>query len=138
MSTALITAALGFVFFVVGQFALKLFVEPIQEQARIVGEVAHALTYYRTVNSRPTASEVDIAEARRKYRNLAARLRMNLWVLKPWYRVSARSPFVLPEQRIRRDADSLIVLSSTVQKDPSAEDVLQHRHVVRENLGIEQ
>jgi hypothetical protein len=137
VSTALITAALGFVFFVVGQFALKLFVEPIQEQARIVGEVTHALTYYRAVSSRPTASEADIAEARRKYRDLAARLRMNLRLLKPWYQFFARPPFVLPEECVRQAATSLVVLSSAVQKGPAAEDVQEHSHLVRQSLGIE-
>src|SRR3712207_4409551 len=47
--TALLTAALGFV---VGQFVLKLLVDPIQEQRRIVGRVAHALFYYRYGGSR--------------------------------------------------------------------------------------
>jgi hypothetical protein len=35
--TALLTTALGLVVFVLGQFALKLIVEPIQEQRRAVG-----------------------------------------------------------------------------------------------------
>ena len=49
--TAGATAGLGFIAFVVGQLVLTLIVQPVHEQARIVGEVAHALTYYRGVSS---------------------------------------------------------------------------------------
>jgi hypothetical protein len=136
--TAGLTTLLGLVAFVLGQFALKLLVEPIQEQARIVGEVAHTLTYYRNVSSETSGfGREGIAEARRKYRDLAARLRMNLRVLRLWYRAFARPPFVLPAEDVKKAATSLIVLGATVQKGADAEDVMSHRAVVRKSLNIE-
>src|SRR3954452_12269744 len=108
------------------------------QQARIVGEVTHALTYYRNVSSETSGSGPEgIGEARRTYRDLAARLRMNIRVLRRWYRVFARPPCVLPAENVRRAAEALIVLSATVQKSPAAEDVRRHRTVVRESLDIE-
>jgi hypothetical protein len=136
--TAGATAGLGFIAFVLGQFALKLIVEPIQEQARIVGEVTHALTYYRNVSSETSGFGPEgIEEARRTYRDLAARLRMNIRVLRRWYGVFARPPFVLPAENVRNAAAALIILSSIVRKDPAAEDVLSNRALVRKSLNIE-
>jgi len=136
--TAGLTAGLGFIAFVVGQLVLTLIVQPVQEQARIVGEVAHALTYYRGVSSDTSGFGPEgIAEARRTYRDLAARLRMNLRVLRIWYRVFARPPFVLPAENVRKAAAALIILSTTVRKDHAAEDVQSNRAVVRESLNIE-
>jgi hypothetical protein len=140
--TALITAGLGFVAFVAGQFVLKLVVDPIQEQTRIVGEVAHALTYYRNVGGGvpvgfPAGSELNrVPEAREAYRDLSARLRMNLRVIRP-YRLFSRMQLVLPEEQVRRATSALIGLSNTVQKDPGADDVLRYRYEVRRSLEIE-
>jgi hypothetical protein len=136
---ALFTTAFGFVAFVLGQLALKLIVDPIQEQARVVGNVAHALTYYRNVGPNdPTGHGLErAAEARRECRDLAAKLRMNLHVLRGWYRILARLQLVLPEESVRRAAAALIILSVTVQKGPQDQGVLEQSNKVRENLGIE-
>jgi hypothetical protein len=137
-ATAGVTAGFGFIAFVLGQLVLTLVVEPVQEQARIVGEVTHALTYYRNVGSETSGfGPGGIAEARRTYRDLAARLRMNIRVLRPWYRVFARPPFVLPAENVRCAAAALIVLSTTVKKGPAAEDVRRSRAAVRKSLDIE-
>ncbi len=136
--TAGLTTLLGLVAFVLGQFALKLIVEPTQEQARIVGEVVHALTYYRSVSSETSRFGPEgIEEARRTYRDLAARLRMNIRVLRRWCRFFARPPFVLPAENVRKAASALIILSATVQKGAAAEDAMSNRAVVRKSLNIE-
>jgi hypothetical protein len=44
--TALVTALLAILVFVLTQSFLKLFLEPIQEQRRLIGEVATALTVH--------------------------------------------------------------------------------------------
>ena len=62
---------------------------------------------------------------------------MNLRVLRLWYRVFARPSFVLPAENVRKAAAALIILSTTVRKDPAAEDVLSNHAVVRESLNIE-
>jgi hypothetical protein len=119
--TAGLTAGLGFVAFVVGQLALDLIVKPTQEQARIVGEVAHALTYYRSVSSDTSGFGPEgIEEARRTYRDLAARLRMNIQVLRRWYPGLVRLQLVLPAENLRKAAAALIIVSAIVRKDPAA------------------
>ena len=138
--TAGLTTMLGFFAFVLGQLALKLVVEPIQEQARLVGKVTHALTYYRDVGRHsPPAGQPDperIAESKRVYKELAAELRMNQRVI-PWYWLFFRLPFVLSEERVRRASAALMVLSIIAHKDPAAEDVSQYRREVQVSLGID-
>jgi len=82
--TAAITVVLGFVVFVLGQIAQKFFIEPIQEQKRIIGEIASAVLYYGNVSSmaRP---EIQL-EAYASLRKLAGQLRATLWSI-PCYRL---------------------------------------------------
>jgi len=136
--TAGLTAGLGFLAFVLGQLALKLVVEPMQEQWRAVGNVAHALIYYRNVGpDKPTGPDAErAAEARRVYRDLAAEFRRNLRVV-PCYEVFARLGFVLPRGQVRQAASALIGLANTVQKGPAAEDVNRYRFEVEKNLRID-
>jgi|SRR5215208_2503471 len=86
--TAGFTALLGLAVFVAGQFALKLFVEPIQAQKRAIGKTAHALTYYANVieGSDPET----VSEGRKVYRDLAAEFRASTNVI-PLYRMFART-----------------------------------------------
>ncbi len=136
--TAGLTTGLGFFAFVLGQVALKLVVEPIQEQARAVGDVAHALVYYHNVGpGNPAGPDPErIAEARRVYRDLAGRLRTNLRVVAR-YESFARLRLVLPKERVRRASTALIGLANTVQKGPAADDVNRYRATVEESLGID-
>jgi hypothetical protein len=136
--TAGLTTALGFVAFVLGQFALKLFVDPIQEQARAVGNVTHALTYYHNVG-REALSGSDLnraAEAQRVYRDLAARLRTNLRVI-PFYHFFSRLGLVLPRERVWHASTALIGLANTVHKGPAADDVNRYRYEVEKSSGID-
>jgi len=136
--TAGATAGLGFIALVLGQLVLTLIVEPVQEQASIVGEVTHALTYYRLVGSETSGfGSEGTEEARRAYRDLAARLRMNIQVLRHWYPGLVRLQLVLPAENVRKAAGTLIILSTIVRKDPAAEDVLSNRALVRKSLNIE-
>jgi hypothetical protein len=74
--TAGITVALGFFVFVLGQFTLRLCIEPIQEQKRVIGEIAYLLDYYENVAS---VGKVGLTEeASRELRRLAGELRSTL------------------------------------------------------------
>jgi hypothetical protein len=44
--TALATTLGGTVVFVIGQIIQRLFIEPIQEQRKLIGEIIHALTFH--------------------------------------------------------------------------------------------
>jgi hypothetical protein len=74
--TAGITVALGFFVFVLGQFTQRLCIEPIQEQKRVIGEIAYLLDYYGNVASVAKAGLTE--EASRELRKLAGELRSTL------------------------------------------------------------
>ncbi len=74
--TASITVALGFFVFVLGQFTQRLCIEPIQEQKRVIGEIAYLLDYYANVASVTKAGLTE--EASRELRRLAGELRSTL------------------------------------------------------------
>jgi|SRR5215218_738449 len=109
--TAGFTALLGLAVFVAGQFALKLFVEPIQAQKRAIGKTAHALTYYANVieGSDPET----VSEGRKVYRDLAAEFRASTNVI-PLYRMFARWKAVPPSERAKVAHARLIYLSNTI------------------------
>jgi hypothetical protein len=85
--TAAFTAFLGAVVFVVGHFVVRFVVAPIQEQARAIGGVTHALTYYANLYE-DTYPDV-IEEGSRVYRTLAAGLHSGVRVI-PCYGIFAR------------------------------------------------
>jgi hypothetical protein len=70
------TVALGYVVFVLGQFTQRLCIEPIQEQKRVIGEIAYLLDYYGNVASVAKAGLTE--EASRELRRLAGELRATL------------------------------------------------------------
>jgi hypothetical protein len=86
VSATIVTALAAVVVFVVTQSFLKLVLEPIQEQRRLIGEVASALTVYekaytlKVVNASGGealfgATPEEAKEAEKALRELAGRLR---------------------------------------------------------------
>src|SRR5215208_4694503 len=109
--TAGFTALLGLAVFVAGQFALKLFVEPIQAQKRVIGRTAHALTYY--ANTMEGSDPETVSEGRKVYRDLAAEFRASTNVI-PLYRLFAWWGVVPPGEKTKVAYDHLIYLSNTI------------------------
>jgi hypothetical protein len=103
VAAAIVTALAAVVVFVLTQSFLKLVLEPIQEQRRLIGEIASALTVYeKSIILRVQPSErlgetepvyfgkglEEAKEADRALRELAGRLRASLWSV-PAYDVFA-------------------------------------------------
>ena len=90
-----VTAFIAIFVFVAGQALLRFVVEPIQEQRRLIGEVASALFIYANVIRFEEgveqgkieirgASEEEFIETNKALRELAGRLRASLWSV-PFY-----------------------------------------------------
>jgi hypothetical protein len=133
--TAGITALLGFVVFVGGQLALKLFVEPIQDQRRVIGRITHALMYYANVYEDSKPEEVD--EGRRVYRDLGADLRSGIRVI-PFYGLFVSLKLVRSIQQVRSAFAHLIGLANVVGTPAYGDAKTEmRRREIRESLGIE-
>lgn len=132
LTTASLTALFGIVVFVLGQITVKFFLDPIQEQAKTIGGITHALTYYANV--------IDIAtpehkvEASRVYRDLSAGLLTSVRVI-PFYGVLEKWRIVRTQDQIREASNALIGLSNTAGTD-RYEDTEMRRKTIRESLGI--
>ncbi len=132
--TAGITALLGFAVFVVGQLTLKLFVEPIQDQKRIIGRTAHALTYYANVCK--MSPPEDAAEGRKVYRNLASELRASFEVA-PRYNWCVQLKLVRPVDQLQSAYSGLIYLSNNVGTPGYGDDdTIKARRRVEDGLSI--
>ena len=94
---ALVTAFLAVIAFVAGQALLRFVAEPIQEQKRLIGEIAHALLFYANrdpegVNMGTFTAE-HVHEGSHHLRDLAGRLRSSLFYVL-FYDTLARLGFV--------------------------------------------
>ena len=73
--------------FVIGQLVQRIFIEPLHEQRRVIGRIAHSLTFYRDISKdglKPKATPEEVAAVCTALRGLAADLRSSITCL-PWY-----------------------------------------------------
>lgn len=129
--TAGVTVVLGFVVFVFGQIAQRFFIEPIQEQRRVMGEIAHATVYYANVG-RFSEPEVRL-EASATLRKLSAQLRSTLWTV-PSYTLFQFLGLAKQEQRVLTASNNLIGWSNTVISE--RDDSYKHRQAIVEALDL--
>jgi hypothetical protein len=132
--TASITVVLGFFVFVLGQFTQRLCIEPIQEQKRVIGEIAYLLDYYRDVASVAKAGLAE--EASRELRRLAGELRSTLRTLL-WYRFFEVFRVVEKRENVMRATTELkgVSLSIRMKDNPAAR---RHMSAVIQALNIPQ
>jgi hypothetical protein len=105
--TAALTAVLGVGVFVAGQSIQRFVLDPIQEQRRTIGDVAHAVLMFGNVNNVAEIRAKGLAVAWagepeqvvREVRALAARLQASLYVI-PLYGVFAKLHVVRSRERI--------------------------------------
>jgi len=109
--TAVVGALLGIFGFVVGQIIQKLFIEPIQEQRKIIGRIAYALTYWVNISELDTPQQIEllepwqtqraekVKEAAHAVRELASDLRASIKTI-PWYGLMEKLRFVVSRRDI--------------------------------------
>jgi hypothetical protein len=149
--TGIVTALVAVVVFVVTQSFLKLVLEPIQEQRKLIGEVASALTVYekaftlRVVDASGGetwfgASPDEAKEAEKVLRELAGRLRSSLWSV-PVYDLFAFIRMVPKLADVVVAADELQMwysqLHASVNEHQAAR-IRECRNIISKSLGIEQ
>ena len=132
--TAGFTVALGFIVFVLGQFTQRLCIEPIQEQKRVIGEIAYLLDYYGNVASVAKAGLTQ--EASRELRRLAGELRATLRTVL-WYRLFEIPGVVEERDKVMTATTELkwVSLSMSMNDTPAAR---RHMSAVIQALNIPQ
>jgi len=109
----------GVVIFVLGQFLLKLLVEPVQEFKKTIADVALALIQYSNVYANPGVAGNEVEKrSSEELRRLSSRLNAQMYLI-PCYRITANI-FGLPSRDKVVDATSnLIGLSNGVFESTS-------------------
>ena len=144
--TALVTALLAILVFVLTQSFLKLVLEPIQEQRRLIGEVASALTVYKKSHTLRVggnlfgATREEAMEADRALRELAGRLRGSLWSV-PAYDTFALLGLVRKLADVVAAANALQAWYSQLPQQVSVDQVAyikECQKIIAKRLGIEE
>jgi hypothetical protein len=153
VATAIVTALLAVVVFVLTQGFLKLVLEPLQEERRLVGEVAAALTVYErafTLRVQPSSgsgtepmvfgsSREEAAEAAKALRDLSGRLQAGLWAV-PLYDLFAFFRIVPTVSAVVVATDELHMWYSQLPNavnEHQAQHIREARDTISKSLGIE-
>jgi hypothetical protein len=128
--TAVLTIIIGVISFVLGQIAIKFFIEPIQRQQEHIGKIAHYLIFYADLWANPGFGPDDkIKEAEKKFRQLASELRALTNLVKGYYYFSSLG--IVPSYiEIETSARNLIGLSNSLRsmEFPDERETRRHTH----------
>lgn len=111
-----LTIISGVIIFILGQLALKLLIEPIQEFRKTVADIAHALIEYANIYANPGVVGNELEnKASEELRKLSSRLNAQMYLI-PFYHLMAKI-FRLPSREKLVDAATdLIGLSNGLFK----------------------
>jgi len=143
VSGALATALLAVLAFVVGQAILRFVVEPIQDQRRVIGEIAYALLFYANVyhldqfNRPDEQRRAELEEARAALRGLAGRLQASLWTV-PVYDAWALIGWVRKKGDVLTATRELTGWSNSLYGGKTSEMRDKRRRIIADALGISQ
>jgi len=113
---AVLTVIIGVITFVLGQIAIKFFIEPVQRQQELIGEIAHNIIYYADIWDNPgAASEEKNYEAAEIFRQYAGQLRA-LTNLINGYSYFSQLGFVPSFRKINEAATGLTGLSNSIKR----------------------
>jgi hypothetical protein len=134
----------GAVVLVLGQWVQRFIMEPIQEQRRVVGEIAHALTFDANVGYIPGEEHLDedyrkklkerVDETHLRLRGLAARLSATLWTV-PFYAFFERRGWVPSADDVNVASTELIGWSNGLESRDGPENARRQKRIA-EKLGI--
>lgn len=123
--TASLTAIFGIFVFCISQIIQRMFLEPIQEQRRLKGKIAHALTYYANYGGMVRTNAPDVVErlnaGMSHLRNLASELRASMYV-PPFYKTLASVHLVMPTDTVKEISSELIGWSNSLFDSPMTVD----------------
>jgi len=133
--TALFTIIGGVIVLVGGQLAVKFFIDPLHEQAKLLGEIAHSMTFYANVFGHGDIVEKEVVdEASETLRRQASQLRASAWTIR-WYGLWESLRLVPRRENAIKASQSLIGLSNSM-KTVNFEGVHRRQGEIKELLGF--
>ena len=137
-ATVFLTVISGVITYVLGQLAVKLVIDPVQETKKTIGQIALALIERANVVANPGVSErVVIDETAKHFRQLSSQLQSHLYLV-PCYKVTAMI-FRLPAvENVLKSTSYLIGLSNSLHRtdDRVYESNAKRAEAIHDLLGI--
>jgi len=132
------TVLSGVLVYVIGQFVLKLMIEPVQETKRTIAQISHSLVEYGDVIHNPgVPAKEKTMEVSQHLKRLSAHLHTHLFLV-PCYGMTAPI-FRLPAQdKILTAARQLMGLSNAIcsKSDAIHEEIAKRCEAICDALGI--
>jgi hypothetical protein len=136
--TAALTALFAVIVFVAGQLAQRFILEPIQEQRKIIGEIAFSLLFHANVMDMARRANSGLlqleepTETAKTLRSLAGRLRATLYTI-PFYSTFTRLGTIPSADAVKSASQSLVGWSNSIHSgDPDV-----HKRAIVESLKLE-
>jgi hypothetical protein len=142
----------GVVVFILGQYIDKIFISPIQDYKKVLGEVAFALDFYanrlilseeKLISELPEIVEkfnkrkAEDAEARETFRRLACQVRQSIYVL-PWMPFLAFIRVAPSKENAKNASIELMGLSNEKKEQSDLRTYVQERRdKIKKLLNIE-
>lgn len=130
----------GVLVFVAGQAVLRFALEPIQQQRKVIGEIAFVLLMYANVtddrayeqqSGHKLAEHTPVPEAMKVLRRLASELQASLYTV-PAYSFWSVLGIVPDAKRVQKASSSLVGWSNSLYSGRTSE----HRESVATNLSL--
>ena len=102
-----------------GKIVVRFLIDPVQEQKKTVGKIAHAVTYLGNVAFYPDPNLMlpeTPQNAQKVIRDLASQLRQSLKMV-PFYRTAAKLGVVLKPEDVEEAANNLVAWSNHLYED---------------------
>ena len=141
-----VTISGGVLAFVMGQIAVRFFIDPIHDQKVLIGRIAEALSFYADVVVEPRPLSDAVPEERRQdhlekseralnhFRELASQLLPTVHAV-PWYGLWSKIPGLVPDRgSVRVAYDEMIGISNSWGGGPGSNEKAVLR--IRESLQI--
>ena len=117
-TTVFWTVLTGFITYVLGQLAVKLVIDPVQEMKRTIGQSAHALIEHANIIGNPGVPSPEAMDAASKHlRSLSSQLQSHLYLV-PGYRTTAPVFALPPKANVLEATGLLIGLSNSLHRAP--------------------
>lgn len=127
---AAVTALFAILVLMIGQILQKWIMEPLQEQRKLIGEIAFALVFYANFSEVKPKEELETAQ--REIRSLASKFRATLWTI-PFYGLFALFKIVPKRKDVLSASSGLIGMSNSLRERGRMEHLNQISHA----LGID-
>ena len=110
-----LTAFGGICVFVLGQILSKFFIEPIYEQKKVIGQIAHYLSFYAGQITSPGKDDVEgiKTKASNQFRQLSCELKSKTYCI-PLYRLWSVTGFIIKNEKIQECHTALIFISNSL------------------------